>query len=389
MFKSHLFLKLMLLIATLMGTVNANDTSNQVYNQKAQVILETIQDLEKIGYITNKNALEAKKELVFSKPELLQSDTSIKDTAVGSEVSWTEYLSLINIMKVMAVIFLLIAFKGVVFKFIKLFTSIPQYVYQTLTLAFSVILTFYPELIWASEASYLSIFGVIANIVIIVWIIATYEEFFTRLFKMLSLNMPPEIVASVYATLYFGFFAIYLDSSLLGIVASMSFVSIFGFSMATSGVCTYIGYDSDDYIGISLVNSLFVVTAFSIINIMGITLPYIDVFTFGIQYILTIVLVITLLIQSSFVYENDKMFGLSVFLFIMVFIGANVGSFVFNLEVIPSIVNTGFLLFFLGWLHYFTFKVSGILTMFVAAITLYVSALMLEAYPEYFVTSLF
>lgn len=388
MFKSNFIIKLLLIIATL-TTLSAADATEKVYNQKAQVILETIQDLEKTGYITSKNAIEAKKEFVFSKPELLQKDTSIQETSLDSDVSWTEYLSLINIMKVMAVIFLLIAFKGVVFKFIILFVAIPQYVYQTLLLTLSLTLTFYPDLIWATEASYLSIFGVIANIVIVAWIIATYEDLFMRLFKMLSLNMSPEIVASVYATLYFGFFAIYIDSSLLGIIAAMSFVSIFSFTMSTSGICTYIGYDKDDLIGVSLMSTLMVVTGYSIITIMGLNVPYIDVFTIGIQYVLTIVLVITLVIQTSFMYEEDNTFWLSVFLFIMVFIGANVGSFVFNLEVIPAIVNTGFLLFFLGWLHYFTFKLSGILTMFVAAITMYGSALMIEAYPEYFVTSLF
>ena len=343
MFKS-IIISMMLLLT--LGTASASETVEKVYNQKAQVILETIQDLEKTGYITSKNALEAKKEFVFSKPELLQVDTSIQETTLDSTVSWTEYLSLINIMKVMAVIFLLIAFKGVVFKFIILFVAIPQYVYQTLLLTLSLTLTFYPDLIWATEASYLSIFGVIANIVIVAWIIATYEDLFTRLFKMLSLNMNPEIVASVYATLYFGFFAIYIDSSVLGIIAAMSFVSIFSFTMSTSGVCTYIGYDRDDLIGVSLISTLIIVSGYSIITIMGINVPHIEVFSIGIQYVLTIVLVITLVIQTSFVYEEDNTFALSTFLFIMVFIGANIGSFVFNLEVIPAIVNTGFLLFF-------------------------------------------
>jgi len=60
-----------------------------------------------------------------------------------------------------------------------------------------------------------------------------------------------------------------------------------------------------------------------------------------------------------------------------------------NLDVIPSIINTTFLIFFLGWVHYFTYKINGILTMFIAAITMYFSAILLEMYPEYFVTYLF
>jgi hypothetical protein len=388
MFKYSFILKLLLM--TFLGfNLFANDKVEQPkYNQKAQIILETIQGLEKSGYITSKNSIDAKKEFVFSKPELLEKDISSKKV-INKEVSWTEYISLINIMKVLAVIFLLIAFKGVVFKFIILFISIPQYVYQFIAITISLALTFYPELFWMSEAKYLSIFGVVANVVILGWIAATYNEFVDKIFNYISLNVPAEIVASFYSTLYFGFFAIYIDSSLLGIAATMSFVSIFGFTMNTTGLCTYIGYDKEDYINQSLLISLLVVVGYSIITIMEINVPHLEIFSLGIEYVLTIVLVITLIIKTSFAFEEDNMFGFNVFIFVILFIFSVITSFLFNLEVIPSIINTGFLIFLLGWLHYFTMKVGGILTMFVASITFYLSALMLEKYPEYFVNSLF
>lgn len=358
------------------------------YNQKAQTILETIQGLEKSGYITEKNAVEAKKEFVFSKPELLQKEINHVQK-VNSDVSWTEYISLINIMKVLAVIFLLIAFKGVVFKFIILFVSIPQYIYQALILSASLMLTFHSDLIWLSQAKYLSIFGVIANILIITWIIATYEDFVKKVFSFISLNFPIEIVASVYATLYFGLFAIYIDSTLLGIIASLSFVSIFGFTMSTTGLTTFIGYDDHEFIDPGLLASLFVVVGYSTITLMGISIPYISVFSIGIEYVLTIVLVITLIIKTSFAFEDDNSFWLNVVLFIFLACASIVTAFLYNFEVIPSIINTGFIMFLLGWLYYFTTKVSGILTMFMVSITLYLSALLLESYPEYFVTTLF
>lgn len=382
--------KLLLMTLFSLTLFSADAPKQPIYNQKAQTILETIQGLEKSGYITAKNAIDAKKEFVFSNPELLKKDI-VQETKVSksAEVSWSEYISLVNIMKILAVIFLLIAFKGLIFEFILFFASVPQFVYQAVVLSVTLTMTFYPELIWLSEAKYLSVFGVVANIFVLGWIVATYDEFVDKILSIISLNVPIEIVLSIYATLYFGLFAIYIDSSLLGVIAALSFVSIFGFTMSTTGLCTFIGYDHDDLINQSLLVSLLTVVGYSIITIMGITIPYLSVFSVGIEYVLTIVLVITLIIQTSFAFDDDNMFGLNVVLFVLLFLMSLVASFLFNLQVIPSIVNTGFLIFLLGWLNYFVSRVNGILTMFVAAVTLYLSALLLESHSEYFVTTLF
>lgn len=274
-------------------------------------------------------------------------------------------------------------------KFIELFASIPQYVYQFSAITTTLALTFYANLIWPSEAKYLSMFGVVANIIVIGWIIAVYEEFVEKLFRFISLNVPVEIVASIYLTLYFGFFAIFLDSAFLGVIAAITFVSIFSFTMSTTGLCTMIGYNKEDFVNQSLFVTLLIVVGYSIISILGIQIPYLNVFSVGIEYVLTIVLVVTLLIKTSFAFDDDKMFGLNILIFVALFFASLIASFLFNLQVIPAIINTGFLIFLLGWLHYFTTKISGILTMFMAAVTLYLSALLIEAHPEYFVTKLF
>jgi len=266
---------------------------------------------------------------------------------------------------------------------------IPQEVYQFAALATSIMLTFHPETIWASEALYLSIFGVIANVIILGWIADTYEEIVERIIRLISLNVPISIVVSAYATLYFGGFAIYIDSWFLGIIASIAFVGMFTFTMETSGICTFIGFDKEDLIVPGMLVSLLILVIYSFVTITNIPVPYLDVFSVGIEYVITIMLTISLVILTSFFFKKEAIFGLSILLFILTFLGANAGMILFGLNVIPAIVNTGFVLFFMGWLHYFTYQLSGILTMFVAAVTLYGTALLIEANPQYFVTALF
>jgi len=390
MLKNILILPLFMI--TLFSTFMFANTETE-YNQKNQIVLNTIQQLEKLGYITEKNAIEAKNELIFNSNNInilkTKPTTEEQTPSFDNKISWTEYITLSNSIKLIAVICLLIAFKGIVMKFFMFFLYIPQYIYQSIVLSFTLTLTFFPQFIWNSQSLYLSIFGVISNIIVLTWIFKIYEQFFVKIFKYISLNMPVHILMSIYLTLYFGFFSIYLNTCFLGIFTAISFVAIFTFSIEVFGSTTYIGYENENFILPGTFISLIILFLYSFINISGINIPYLNIFSVGIEYVITILLTISLLILTSFFNQEEKNFGIFVFLFVLSFILSNIGMILYGLQVIPVIINTGFLIFILGWLNYFVFKINGILAMFIAGITLYGTAIYIDLHPSYFVTSLF
>lgn len=169
---------------------------------ESNTVIDTINNLQNSGYITAENAIKAKQE--FAQSEINKS-------------SWTDYITLVNSMKLLAIIAFLIATQGLIRKFIKIFTNIPMYIYLGVSLIFSIYITFYSEAIWASQSYYLSLFGVISNVLIIIGFITVYEDFFKKLKELISLKFSIEIVASFYFMLYFGLFGIYFDSSFLAI----------------------------------------------------------------------------------------------------------------------------------------------------------------------------
>lgn len=368
---------------------NDNVKSNFTLNEKGQIILDTIQELEDSGYITKKNAREAKAELVFSKADLLSQEKPVKDQVKNTDIEWGEYLSWINLLKILGIISILIAFRGFVFKFLIHLVKIPTIIYQTLFLTMTLAMSFFPEHIYAEQATYIAIFGVIANIIVLAWIVGTYEDFFMRIFKIFSLNLSPFIVGCFYTSLYFGLFAIQLDSQLLGVLSCIAFVGMFGFIFETSGIHTIIGYREDDYMAISLIINGLIVLGFSLISINEIDVPYLSVFTSGIQYVCTIVFAVTLLIYSSFIFKNEKGFALSILLMIAAEAFSLISMTLYNLEVIPAIINTAFFLFVVGWVGYITKQISGILMAFVLGVLLYGSAVYIEKNPELFITALF
>jgi len=150
-----------------------------------------------------------------------------------------------------------------------------------------------------------------------------------------------------------------------------------------------IGYDSQAYVNTSMIINGILVAAYSYIMINNIQVPYIGLFSIGIEYVVTIAFTIALIINTSYFSRYDPVFGLSILIMILAFAGAFTGGLMFNLEVIPAIINTGFFIFILGWMSYLTYQISGILMLFVIGMSLYGFALLMEANPELFITALF
>lgn len=383
-------LTLFLLISTTLITADTN-TSKTEFIHEGQIILKTITTLETKGYMTSKNANEARTELVFQNTELIkQAEMQIVNKVEdNSNITWTEYLSFINIIKMFAILGFLFVFRGIIMNFIFLFAKIPVALYQVVLLYFSLNMTFYSEVIWESQAFYLSNFGVVANIMVLAWIVESNPDWIKKILKIFTLNLPLNILAGFYLMIYFGFFSIYFESTFLGLLSVISFSAMFSFVMGSTGVCTFIGYEKDDYMNISMVVNGIILLAYSFVMINNIPVPYIEYFSIGIEYVCSLAFIVVLLLNGSFYSKGDVGFVISVLLMFISFALALAGIYLFNLSVIPVIINTGFFIFILGWVGYFSVQISALFSVFIVSALLYGFALMVESHPELFVTSLF
>lgn len=364
----------------------------QVVSERGQVVLNVIKSLQDSGYITEKNAKEAKVEFVLNKNNLdkIIKENQLKDNSVDSPTSTImNYVNTVNLFKILGVVALLIAFKGFLVKIVLAIVNIPVVIYQVLLMGASLFGTFYSEMIWASEAYYLSLFFIVSNILILGWIYSEKEEFWNKIFSYISLNMNPIVVVSFYLTLYFGFFTLQTESVFLSVLTLIAFESMFGFMIVTIGLTTYIGYEDDDYIGFSFIVNALLLTLYCATSIMAIEIPYFDLFSVAIAYISSIVFTVTLLIKSSFYFMDEKGFWFYVLITLLVSFGSMFGGSMYDLEVIPAVINTGFVIFISSWICYLTSTINGILTTAVIGVLLYGSALLMEKYPELFIMSIF
>lgn len=365
----------------------ANEVQTEL-NQKGQIILETIDLLESKGYITNKNALDAKKELVFSNQKLLQEvyKESSKSQSNNDSITVFEYFTIINVLKTLSVLAFLIFFRGFILSLIK---GVPVVIYQSLLMTLSIFLTFYSQSIFGSHAVYISSFCVVANIILLGWIIVTHDAILALIDK-LSLNFQPETVLFTYLTFYFGFFAIYFESSFIGILAVISFVSLFSFFTSNGRLSYTFGFEKEGLMNASIIINAIILSAYTFVTVKEIYVPYIEYFNIGIEYAISFSFVIGLLITASPFSTKEKMFSLSLMLMIASFVGFGIfGAFWFNMTVIPTFINTAFFLFVSSWVSYYAYKVSGILLAFIIGVALYSLAELIESFPHLFITSLF
>lgn len=387
---SNIFILMMTLLFSTMALSSVQ--SDVEYNERGQIMLETIELMKDSGYVTEKNAIDAKKEFIFNDESLkILKENSAESNKIesSSSISLFDYFNFTNTLKMLAVVAFLIAFRGVIMKLILKFGEIPLVFYQSLFFATSLFLTFNPLDWFGDHASYVKIFGIVANIINLGWIVSTNEKIVKKVLSIISLNIPVEIMLPLYLTVYFGFFAILETSQFLGIMSALSFVLMFGFFITTTGLNTFIGFDREEPIMISIFVNSIILAAYSVMILSDVNIPYIEIFSLGIEYVITICFVIALLIKSSPFSTDEKGFGVALIMMILSFGFALTGALLFDMTVIPAIINTAFFLFISGWVVESISKMGGIALAAGVGFILYAAAEILEKFPELFVTSLF
>ncbi len=327
----------------------------------ANVKIGLIKNLQKDGYLSERMAKESVMKYVSEKDKIPLN--SIAAVEAKSKATWSDFMSWTNFLKVVGVIFILVAFFGVIKRIILgmwiLIVSIPVEAYQTVGLAAFTLGTLNPQLIWEAQHFYVALFSSIANLIILGWILETHPKIKEFIGKLLNLGIPVACIISFYAMLYFGALAIAYDSSIFGFLAAVGLSGMFSFGMYYSPGVLFLDF-KENMLGAVVGGHIAVLIAYVALHYYAPALT--AQFDIGIQYYCTIALGVGLLVGSSpFYASNSNSVGGYVMLFILAFIGAGFAYFFYDLPVIGSIIFVFFTLFVLEWIGYLGYQTGMII----------------------------
>lgn len=365
----------------------AGESTDQANPERVK--LELIDSMTKDGYLSEKMSLEVKTKYInienLSRPIQKSTDVKKQDSS-----SWTDYISLINFIKVLGVFLILFAFwgtiKNIADKVWHLIIKVPDFVYQIVLLGVSLTATISPTLIWPAQAFYVALLGSIANLIIIGWICTSYPKIAELFAKLFNLGIPVASVLSFWSMLYFGALALHYNSQIFGFFAAVSLSGIFSFTLYYSTGTLWL-YFKDNALAAVVFGHLVVLGIYATLHLNNIATNELNIFKAGLEYYCTIALCTGLLVGSA-PWNRNNTIGLYVLLFIVTFIAAILGYFLGDLKVIGSIVTCFFILFFLEWTGYWGFKGGMIIGTGILGGSLWALSLVLEHYSSFFILGL-
>ena len=360
-------------------------------NTDAKFAMELIDSLESDGLITKENAFKAKSKYIFN----AETKSLIKsvEKEVDDDVSWVEYISLVNIIKLVATIFILIALKLFIFVFLNFFIvaikSVPTIVYQSLLLSGGLFISIMPELISESEVFYLALFGSFVSLFSVVWMLGENNKLVAKFFDFMGLKESQQTIFLICFAIYFGAFAIEYESSVFGLLSVVGLVGATGFfiSKVSSGVILYI--KDDEYIPIVGLANFIILFVYSVVMVSGFNIMYIEYFSVGIEYVCSLALAVSLVISASPWYKTKGAFFVcALMFFVLSSILSLLLSVFYNIGVPSAFINTFFVFFVMEWLGYYSKRFGMVVATSIVGFSLYGFALVLEKYPQYFVSGL-
>lgn len=361
---------------------------------------QVLSDLQKDGYLSEKMTKEVTQKYITPQDAKTQIYFSVKDASTASDPvavqkveaasSWTQYLSLVNFIKVLAVILLLFAFSGVIKKIVLglwiFIVIVPVIVYQSLFMLVSLYGTIFPEQIWASQAFYIALLCSFTNLMILGWIFATHPKLEQFIEKLFNLGIPVATVASFWAMIYFGTLAIVYQSSIFGFFAAVALSGIFSFTLIYTPGTLFL-YFKENMMGAVIFGHMVVLALYVAIERSGVAMPYIGYFNAGIQYYCTIALGTGLLVAASPFYKTSQAAGYAL-LFVLVFFASIALYFFLGMTTMATIIMIFFALFFLEWVGYIGFKTNWIVGCGFVGGILYGTAVYMEKYAPMIINNL-
>lgn len=376
-------LSLFAVLLSLLLTQTASASPTLPLNE-ARVKLELIHQMESDGFLSTKLANEAKEKYVD--PTKLDAPEATR-SAQPEESLWNRYLSLTNFLKVAGVLFLLGAFYGTIVNLAKgvwhLLIKVPTIVYQLPLLAVTLFATMCPQLLWPSQALYIALFGSIANIVVVGWILAIYPKVAAFLANLFKLGIPLGSVISFWGMLYFGGLAFWYHSQIFGFLAAICVSGVLTFGIQYGRGVLTLAFD-EDALGAVVFGHLAVLGIYVVVRQTMPELTGLAYFKVGLEYYCTIALMTGLLVGSA-PFSRNKATGLYVLLMVLMVIAATTGYFMIDLKVIGSIVTCFFVLSIIEWLAYLGFQGGLIAGSAVLGVALYSLSLVAQHFGHYIV----
>lgn len=371
------FLTILILFMSLCTNAFAQNSTNS-----EELKIELINKMTNDGFLSPKLALEAKEKYIdvtklnaksVAKKNIIENKTASK---------WTDYLSLINFIKVCAVILLLYTFSGVLTKTIKAFwhliVQVPTYIYQLAFLGASITATIAPQLISTSQSFYIALFGAFANIILLGWIFSTYPKLEIMLMKIFNLGIPLACILSFFGMIYFSALALTYQSEIFGFFAAVCLSGIFSFGLYYSRGTLWLHF-KDSALSSVVFGHLIVLGIYAFIHTNGMFADQLVLFSTGLEYYCTIALCTGLLVGSAPWYKENTT-GLYTLLFVLVFVASILGYFFLDLKVIGGIVSCFFVLFCLEWISYLSFRAGALIGAGVLGSSLFGLAMLLEKF---------
>jgi len=374
-------MRLILLFFITFLSFNLNATEE---SKEQTPVNQVIYQLEKDGFIDKETSIKAIDHYKNNK----ELNNQLSEQFNKEKTSWTQYITFMNILKLIGIVLILIATRGILYKIIKsmlfIIIAVPLILYQTAALILGVMLTYNPEFFWAKEAFYVNLFGSTLNIIVVGWIMYTYEGILAAIIKLLNkIKISEEIFVLSLLTGYYYHLSLLETSMFYGTIAVMFFSGLFIYCVSR------LFKDISEKQILYLFNffGLGLFSLFVFLDITNVNHVFLDKLMFGLEYVSALIVIVSLLILSSPFFDRMSAILPSIMIAILSAIGFMFGMSNGYVEV-SGLINTLVLITAFQWVFYLVKDSNYIIVCLVAGLLLFGTGKLIESYQNYFFTNL-
>lgn len=323
----------------------------------AAVKLKLLGQLETDGYLSHKLADEARLKYVTPEDMVAPTAASATEAPAGPNF-WDRVMTWTNVFYVMGVVVLLIAFAGWIAELAGLFMiiilAIPKELYQLVFLGAGAAMTanrFIPSLAILAEnhSFYVALFGSVANLVVLAWVIGSHPKLETLVEKLAKLRVPLNTIASGVLMAYFGFLALGYHSEIFGFLAAVAFASALTFTIGYRPGVLWMDFE-DKALSSMIFGNLTALILYTSLKLSGHLPPAAELFEVGLTYYCTIALGLGFLVGASpFKWRHIKSPVGYLALFILTVLGFLFAYVFYDFKVVGSILCVFAVLLALEW----------------------------------------
>lgn len=379
------FLFSMVLAFFMLGAYAQNETT------LADIKGNVITSLQKDGYLSEKMANEVTGKYISEKDiqtKVYTVGAETKSGAIQEDVvedkttfNWSQYLSWINFVKVIGIIFILVAFWGFIMRIMVtcwfIIAAVPVIVYQVIFLCSSLVGLIIPEKVWESQSFYVALFCAFTTLMVIAWMVETHDKL-KNFIKKFSLGISPNIVISFWLMVYFATLAIVYQSTIFGFFAAIALSGVFTFGLVYMPGVLFLTF-KENALSSMVIGHIAVLAGYVAIYHMGIANPYLQYFNAGIQYYCSVALGVGLLVGASPFYKESHIPGYFV-LALLVAVASSILYFFLGMTTIATVMFIFLALIFIEWVGYIGFQGGWVIGFGVSGAILYGLSMIFEKY---------